>query len=396
LDDVTGKPIRRLITQGGKFDPSDPGKVTWGYSEGRSSSPEGLFSTTIRWGDGWTARILADGYLPQPVITSAPPSDKDELEVVIRLKRGPQVRGVVLDHAGDRVKGAAILAIGPTGVNVSEVASIVGGNDDETQAARTGADGRFELLVGEAKSLAAMHSTLDVWTAEIPANGEVTIRLPAPARVDVELAIDGADASSEMFYQLLTQGRQEFKGVRLERTVKMSNPGQLSLAALPPGRYQLCRNVLNDLGEIGFYAMLERTFFEVKAGETKAIRFVRDKGARIRGKAIWPTDAKLMGIIVSVRGLLDEKSPFDNYEWPVVYASQTAAEDGSFQTERILPGKYRLVAEAYTSLTPEQRFRSGGILPSYRVQVTIDVPAEGELKVDDLLLKPSLPGRIGR
>ena len=129
LDDATGEPIGKLITQAGKFDPADPKEVTWGYSEGRSSARDGSFSTTIRWADGWTARILADGYIPQPVIASAPPDDKDDIEVVIRLKRGPKVRGVVLDHAGKPLKDAAVYAIGPTGVNLA------GGQarDDEAQ-----------------------------------------------------------------------------------------------------------------------------------------------------------------------------------------------------------------------------------------------------------------------
>jgi hypothetical protein len=390
LDDVTGEPIGKLITQAGKFDPADPKKVTWGYSEGRSSARDGSFSTTIRWTDGWTARILADGYIPQPVIASAPPGDKDEIEVVIRLKRGPKVRGVVLDHSGKPVKDAAIFAIGPTGVNLSggQAHTGTGGTDDETQHVRTDADGRFELPSGEAKSLAVSHAALDAWPAEIPTTGEVTIRLPEPARVDVELAIDGADKEGVIFYQLLTEGRKGFSGLRLERDVNIANPGKLSLAALPPGRYQLCRSVMNNLGEIGIGAMLEREFFELRAGETKAISFVRDRGVRIRGKATPPTDTKLMGTIISVRSLLDQKSPFDNHEWPVVYASQTATEDGSFQTERILPGKYLLVAESYTPLTREQRFRTGRISPSHRAQVTIDVPAEGELKVDDLVLQP--------
>jgi len=115
VDSATGKPVAPFITQSGKFDPADPKKVSWGYSEGRSSSRDGSFSTTVRWTEGWTARILADGYIPQPVITSAPPDDVDEMEVVIRLRRGPKVRGVVLDHIGKPVKDAAVFALGPTG-----------------------------------------------------------------------------------------------------------------------------------------------------------------------------------------------------------------------------------------------------------------------------------------
>src|SRR6516165_8244402 len=65
VDAETGKPVEAFITQAGHFDPKDPKNVTWGFSEMRNSS--GGFSATIRWNEGWTARILADGYLPQPV-----------------------------------------------------------------------------------------------------------------------------------------------------------------------------------------------------------------------------------------------------------------------------------------------------------------------------------------
>lgn len=391
VDDATGEPIGKIVIQSGKFEPGDPDpkKVTWGYSEGRSSARDGSFSTTVRWGEGWTSRIVADGYIPQPVLTSAPPASKDEIEVVIRLKRGPKVRGVVLDHLGKPLKDAAVFAIGPTGLNLS------GGQASESEAepVRTDAEGRFELPIGDAKSLAVSHASFDAWPAAIPANGDMTIRLPAPARVDIELAIDGADKESLIFYQLLTEGRTEFAGlrVRIEREVKMANPGKLSLAALPPGRYQLCRNVTNHLGEIGIVGMLEREFFELKPGDTKPIHFVRDKGARVRGKVTWPAETKLMGTVIYVQAEKAVKSPFDNHEWTTTYASQTAAADGTFQTERVAPGKYLLVAHAYTPLTPEQRFTTGFIGPSHRAEMKIEVAAEGELVVEDLQLKPGRP-----
>lgn len=392
VDDATGEPIGRLITQAGRFDPADPKHVTWGFSEGRSSARDGSFSTTVRWGEGWTARILADGYLPQPVLASAPPTDKDVIEVTIRLKRGPIVRGVVLDHLGQPVRDAGVFAVGPTSLNLAagQAWSSVGGHDDEARPARTDEQGRFELSTGEAKSLAVSHVTLDAWPAAIPDSGEITIRLPEPARVAVDLDIDGAEQESVVFYQLLTDHAPEFAGVQSSRELKIVNPGKLPVAALPPGKYQLCRSVLHRLGEFGIQVLLDRQFFELKAGETKSIDFVRETGSRIRGQATWPAETKLTGIVISVRSVLDQKSPFDDHEWAITYASHTAAEDGSFQTERILPGTYLLVAEAYTPLTPEQLLR-GFVAPSWRAQVKIEVPAEGELIVGDLVLKPSQP-----
>ncbi len=108
VDDKTGEPVAPLITQTGKFDPAGPSKVTPGwYSGGRSSRKDGSFSTTVRWAEGWTARILADGYLPHRVLTKAPPPDKDTIEVIIRLKRGRLVHGQVLVHKGQPLKDAA-------------------------------------------------------------------------------------------------------------------------------------------------------------------------------------------------------------------------------------------------------------------------------------------------
>ena len=174
------------------------------------------------------------------------------------------------------------------------------------------------------------------------------------------------DKESTIFYQLLTQGRPEFAGVRLERDVKIANPGKLSLAAMPPGRYQLCRRVTNDLGEIGIGAMLEREFFELTAGETRAISFVRANGVRVRGRITWPAGTKLRGIVISVLSEKAEKSPFDEHEWTTTYAAQTAAADGTFLTERIAPGRYLLVAEAFTPLTPDQR--SGAVSSPPRIE----------------------------
>jgi hypothetical protein len=259
-------------------------------------------------------------------------------------------------------------------------------------------DGRFELPIGEAKSLAVSHAAFDAWTAAIPDKGDITIRPPEPARLEIDLNIDGADKESVIFYQLLTQHRPEFAGVRSLRGLKIANPGKLSLTALPPGKYQLSRNVTNDLpGIVTPGAMLDRQFFELKAGETKSIDFVRETGARIRGKITWPADTKLAGIVVSIQSETPEKSPFDDYEWTPTYASQTAAADGTFLTERIPPGTYLLAARAYTPLTPgppEQRSRLGfgRVAPSFHAQVKIEVPAEDELTVPDLPLKPIRDG----
>ena len=144
VDAETGKPVEAFITQAGKFDPKDPKNVTWGFSETRNTS--GGFSATIQWNEGWTARILADGYVPQPVLSEAPPAGKDRIETVIRLKKGRTVRGRVLDHLGKPVKDASVFAVRAIGLTLAggrAVNSFDGEEDRTVRGAKTDSEGRF-------------------------------------------------------------------------------------------------------------------------------------------------------------------------------------------------------------------------------------------------------------
>src|SRR5215467_2255033 len=151
VDAETGKPVEAFITQAGHFDPKDPKHVTWGFSETRNSS--GGFSATIRWNEGWTARILADGYVPEPVLSEAPPAGKDRIETVIRLKKGRTVRGRVVDSRGKPVKDASVFAVRSVGLTLAggrAVNSFDGEEDRTVRGAKTDSEGRFELPVSVA------------------------------------------------------------------------------------------------------------------------------------------------------------------------------------------------------------------------------------------------------
>ncbi len=399
LDAEDGKPIEQFITQAGKFDPQDPSKVTWGYSEGRTTSPNptGQFSTTIHWNEGWTARILADGYVPQPVLTQAPPPDRDQIEVVIRLQRGRLVRGRVLDHKSQPVAAAAVFAVGPTGLNLAggHAFDSLGGSERNALRVLTDAKGRFELPVGEASKLAVSSSQLDAWPAPLPKdNAEALIRLPEPTRLQVEIQIEGSEKGDQFFYQLLSHYMDGFQGVQSTGRLPIPDSGRLELTALPPGKYQFCRYRMLNYADVGCSAMLDRQFVELKPGEKRELRFVRGNGARVRGVVTWPDDANLAGIIVSVQSVTPQAEPWSDHTFPLTHDSRLAGTrqaspsgrtfdfssgKAEFVTERIVPGKYTIKAEGFAPLTTEQRSRTGLIGPAYIGSADILVPESGVL-----------------
>jgi hypothetical protein len=423
VDAETGEPVMAFITQAGKFDPKDPKKVTWGFSESRTTS--GGFSTTIRWSEGWTARILADGYVPQPVISAAPPAGKDRIEMVIRLKKGRSVRGRVLDHLGKPVKDASVFAVRPNGMTLAggrAVNSFDGEEEPTVRGAKTDADGRFEMSVsvaagprrpdgdppaskGATPGLAVSSPALDAWPVPLPeGDAEAIIRLPAPTRVEIRYDIKGSDEEASVFVQSVMFDVDAWKGFEIVRHIPIRNQGRFELTSLPPGKYQFARSRMLRHGNIGRGYFLDRQYVEVVKDKTTPVSFVRATGTRIAGSVEWDEGTKLTGVIVSVRKVAakdDESAQLfaDLFDAQLLRVSSDGGSQekpeivgnrGLFLTERIAPGTVLVYAEGYAPLTPEQEHRTGIVGPTLTAQATVTVPESGV--VPSLKLKLQKPG----
>ncbi|HEY2251465.1 MAG TPA: carboxypeptidase-like regulatory domain-containing protein, partial [Planctomycetaceae bacterium] len=414
VDAETGKPVEAFITQGGHFDPKDPKKVTWGFFETRTSSDS--FSATIKWKEGWTARILADGYVPQPVLLEAPPAGKARIETVIRMKKGRIVRGRVLDHLGKPVADVSVFAARPTNgmvlVGGRAVNSYDGEEDKTVRGTKTDAEGRFELAVSVAAEpevpasdppagdsaagksarpgLAVSSPQLDLWPAPLPeGNAEAIIRLPAPTRVEIRYDIEGGDSEASVFLQLVMHEVDAWKGFEVVRHIPIRNQGQAEITSLPPGRYQFARSRSLHHGNIGRGAFLDRQFVEVVSDKTTLVSFVRETGTRLKGLVEWDEGTKLTGVILSVRKPASPDASSTDRLFPHLFDARllrAPAGDGSqekleiesnrglFLTERIPPGTYEVSADGYAPLTPQQERRTGLIGPTLTAQLTVTVP----------------------
>jgi len=390
VDDQTGKPVTQMMIQAGKIDPKDPKKITWGYSERNTKSKTGQFSTTVRWSEGWTARIVADGYEPHPIISKSPQLGQKEISVEIRLKRGKPILGKIVDHAGKPVSGAKVFSISPRGLN------LYGGNahsryddaiDSRAKFVTSKADGSFELPSGGADRVAVSSESLDAWVAKVDSKITNTIQLPAPTSVRLTYDVKNNEKEAEVFYQLLTYLMDDFEKVHSTRKFKIKNGETLEMKSFPPGKYQFCRNKMHSFESIGMSAMIDRVFVEIKAGETTEINFSRPKGKSVAGIVRWSAEDELAGIIINIKSIEQVPDPWDQHKMEVTYDSQLLAgkpqqkiipsTESAFKTEPLAPGKYKLQIVAYKAMTQAEMRSTGFRRPDFDITKEIEVTEKG-------------------
>ena len=102
VDDLTGQPVTDYGLDGEGFSMS-----TVHHAEGRFEYDAGYATGAKVW-----VRVLAAGYLPQPVTPEPVTVPAEITNLVVRLNRGGTLQGIVLDHAGKPVAGAHVLLAG--------------------------------------------------------------------------------------------------------------------------------------------------------------------------------------------------------------------------------------------------------------------------------------------
>lgn len=397
VDAVTGKPITQFVEQGGHL---DKGRIEWGFWEKRSSSPitDGRFSANIDWNGGWRMRILADGYASQPVLIEAPPAGAKSLDIVVEMHRGRKVEGRVLDADGKPVADAAVFLVGKRPANITGgkavQSSFEDGEDKSVTRVTTAKDGTFTLTGSgdDVERVAVSTPKVDLWVVPAPddVKAKVEVRLPRPAKLAIRYDIPGASADGEFFIQMTTYETPGWVGVNSEVNHKVANGKSLTLANLPPGSYWITRTKKSTVGNRGFSAMLDRQKITLKpGGEAEAI-FVRKTGAPVTGKVEGIDPAKIDGASVRIKPGKPTTDPLDP-----TFDEAVVGPDGTFKTDRLLPGEYTIRVSAYAKQGPNGG-RLGGIEgPALSGTAKVVVPAEGSPKPVTIQLKPAAAGDLG-
>ena len=233
----------------------------------------------MRWSEGWTARVLVDGYVPEPVLKHDPGTVDGAKEVTLRLTPLPEISGTVLDHEARPVAGASLYAIGPTGINLH--GGQIWQQDEPAEDAEpviTDSQGRFSgFRVSAEGRLAVSCVELDAWPFKVDAfDTNVVLELPEPAGLKIHYGIEGAPETTEVFYQCLNnhlgepEAVERWKRLSSDRTFEIKK-GTTVLRAMPPGRYQIARSTMLNFGSIGRSLWLNHEFIELKPGEVRIL-----------------------------------------------------------------------------------------------------------------------------
>jgi hypothetical protein len=369
VDDETGKPVERFGLQGGM---RHEGKMTWGYSmQSPSNYPKGRmthrFSGKI--GQEQHLRIIADGYLPEPIpgmVVGQPPIE--DLEV--RLSRGGTVRGKILDHEGKPAAGATIYLAGAQPVSLRD------GKPEYFAGTKTTTDAkgvfRMRGVSKEGGTLVVVAPSVRPWPVEVKnVDEELEVKLPEAGKLRVKYDIEGAAKEGLIHLHIKAWEMPGWKGIDSMARPKVTNGGEVLIDHLAPGTYDLARYV--EAGRSGFFC--DRTTVIVEAGKTAEAEFVRKEGTAVRGR-VTGLDENEKIESATVRVIPDDAKVKEDRFPPTV--DVVALVDGKFKTSRLLPGNYVVQVDVFLPEPPNQRGRLGMRGPDYTGRQTVSVPASGE------------------
>jgi hypothetical protein len=175
----------------------------------------------------------------------------------------------------------------------------------------------------------------------------------------------------------------DWKDVGAKLHFSVANGGRLALTNVTPGTYDFARQKSVRVGTnvpYGQPVWIDRRTIVLDSGQTQNVDLVRAKGSSLRGELVGLEETDAPGAYIYVRSGTASGDPKDLGEraLPSFDALAFNRGDRQFQTARLEPGTYTVVAEAYRPETREQQGRSGIRLPAWigtaKVTISANTP----------------------
>lgn len=283
------------------------------------------------------------------------------------------VRGRVLDHEGNPVRGATVLL-------ATEEVTVFGGELDRPKVPRTVTDGegRFVIAVPlpPAGRLIVTAPTIHAWLVPLaPPGQEILVRLPRPATLTVRYNVPGGPETATFSLHLHAWEMPEWKGwISTGQKFTVRNGGEVVLRDVTPGLYDLQRRKAAPVPlVISLDIPLDwKRELTLDPGESRTADFVRNGGQRLQGRVTGLAPMGLPGAWVTVLEAVGDR---DMRKVTILaFDLVGVGPDGAFQTELLPPGKYTLVAE---SDIYRHDLKRGIPLCHFRGLAEVTIPREG-------------------
>ena len=408
LDDETGEPIPYFVLEARRGAAPDGTNPTWrgpimtmpnsythkGGLAIPTPNPTGRFDHYPRIlvpdePDELWIRVVADGYEPRTIADRpfVPDDIGKTIELTVRLSRGRQIVGRVVDHAGNPSAGAKLFLIRPSSsITVND--DVMGEGSDrgllDPGVTRTVADaqGRFRLPgIGDARAIGISAPTLYFTLVHIPPEGEEpTFRLAEPSALRIPYDIEGdlPEAEFQVLFKfppdpLVGVGPQvPFPRLRVRRNPKVSNGKEIVMRDMPTGEYYLFRLKLLTRGDYSQRVTVESRDISVERGRVTIADFARPRGRRIAGQVLGPVGDKSRMSFVGI----EPANAFDGRQRMMDVVP--CDDEGRFLTCRIPPGAYVARVVGYRTRPRYGPFVLGIEVFDFQGSTPITVPADAD------------------
>jgi protocatechuate 3,4-dioxygenase beta subunit len=312
----------------------------------------------------------------EPSFEPIPASDNGRVQMTIRLKKGEEFAGTVVDPTGRPVPGATVVLFTPRQAVILVGTRLAAISDNDVQVAD--GDGSFKLNpVRGPQGIVAAHDTgfARVSVEEFRASGRIVLLPWGRVEGTYQGRVDASGFTG--LNVLLFAGAGGISRQGLGTSPQVAQGGSFTIENVPPGRHQLHRRIPLGPTSAGS-SFLED--FEVRSGETTTLD-IRTKGVQVTGSLRPPEGVDFSQYQIS--GHIRSPSPIPQglsaearqklLRDPAVQQalsprySVEVRPDGSVSAEDVLPGQYEiwvfLVRQQGTQVTDNWLVRQQFVVP---------------------------------
>jgi beta-lactamase regulating signal transducer with metallopeptidase domain/Leucine-rich repeat (LRR) protein len=393
VDDSTGSAIDKVTLEFGIADLARPGDVVWGQAlPGPSMEVSGNDprNSSQFWGECFrtsqvSARILAAGYAPALVTPQPLLAPLRLTNLVVRMKPGGDLHGVVLAHDGRPLPGLKVYLLDGSYFSLRDG---VPASSSKSGSAITDAAGRFALPGGNGTGQRVVVASTDGQMFRAvpgvdPAH-EVKISMPAPASLAVRYDIPEDLPVAQLFvnFEPSQADRAVWTSLGVGLGTTVENRNELVLTNLAPGNWRVSRRKVLSVSSGGRgdrsrnqrIVWLDESTLDLVSGQIQHVEMVRPAGQRIRGEVGGLAQTSALGAYVYAYSSRVTNSPANPYRSQRPLDGTTSGLDGVFQTAGLDPDRYLVVAMVFKEPNIVGHSGSADYIGTAKVTVTADAP----------------------